>query len=70
MGVHRMIWRGGTRVLLIGSACLWLVLGACGEDAITPPVGPVDQDTLISAAPDTVVAGPVVHGHDQHAGGD
>lgn len=47
-GAHRMMSRGGVRVLPIWSACLSIAVGACGEDG-TAPVDPAEPDTVISS---------------------
>ena len=55
MTVHRMIRRCGAGIPPTASACLWLVLGGCGEDRAAP-VAPSAPDTVDPTAPNTVVA--------------
>jgi outer membrane protein assembly factor BamB len=45
MRVHRVTWRRTSNLLPLGSACLWIGVGACGGDAgsVTPPLDPEDS---------------------------
>ena len=45
MGSHRLIHRRATNLLSLGTACLWISVGACGGDAGDTPVGPEDLES-------------------------